>query len=47
MTIESIKYVLIGNPITKNEIGCYPEKGVSKKIRTEATQIFNKFCDSG
>ena len=47
MAIEGIKYVLIANPITKNEIGCYPEKGVSKKIKAEATQIFNKFCESG
>ena len=47
MAIDGIKYVLIGNPKTKNEIGCYPEKGVSKKIRTEATQIFLKFCENG
>jgi hypothetical protein len=47
MEIDGIKYVLIGNPKTKNEIGCYPEKGVSKKIRTEATQIFLKFCENG
>jgi hypothetical protein len=44
MSMENIRYLLIGSPETKEEIGSFPEKGVPKKIKTDSFQIFQKFC---
>ena len=46
MSIENIRYLLIGSPETKEEIGSFPEKGVPKKIKTDSFQIFQKFCST-
>ena len=43
----SIQYILIGNPDDIEEIGHYPERGVSKSIEKEAHQIFKKLSESG
>ena len=39
----SIIYLLIGNPDDCEEIGHYPERGVSKTVAKESFQIFKKF----
>ena len=46
MSMENIRYLLIGSPETKEEIGSFPEKGVPKKIKTDSFQIFQKFCST-
>ncbi len=43
----SIQYILIGNPEDCEEIGHYPERGVSKSIAKESFQIFKKLSESG
>ena len=43
----SIQYILIGNPEDCEEIGHYPERGVSKTIAKESFQIFKKLSESG
>ena len=45
--MSRFKYILIGDPVSLQEIGHYPEKGTSKKIVNEAQKIFSKFCSSG
>ena len=46
MSMENIRYLLIGSAETKEEIGSFPEKGVPKKIKTDSFQIFQKFCST-
>ena len=43
----SIKYLLIGNPDDREEIGHYPERGASKTTAKEANKIFKKLSESG
>ena len=43
----SIEYILIGNPEDCEEIGHYPDRGASKAIAKEASQIFKKLSESG
>ena len=43
----SIQYILIGNPEDCEEIGHYPDRGVSKATAKEANQIFKKLSESG
>ena len=43
----SIQYILIGNPEDCEEIGHYPDRGVSKTTAKEANQIFKKLSESG
>ena len=43
----SIIYLLIGNPDDCEEIGHYPERGVSKTVAKESFQIFKKLSESG
>ena len=43
----SIQYILIGNPDDCEEIGHYPDRGVSKTLAKEANQIFKKLSESG
>ena len=42
----SIKYLLIGNPEDREEIGHYPERGASKTTAKEADTIFKKLSES-
>lgn len=46
MKETKVKYLLIGNPDTLQEIGSYPPSNFSKKISKESSQIFKKFCAS-
>ena len=43
----SIKYLLIGNPDDREEIGHYPDRGASKTTAKEADKIFKKLAESG
>ena len=43
----SIKYLLIGNPDDREEIGHYPDRGASKTTAKEADKIFKKLSQSG
>ena len=43
----SIQYILIGKPEDCEEIGHYPDRGVSKTTAKEAYQIFKKLSESG
>ena len=43
----SIQYILIGNPEDCEEIGHYPERGVSKSIAKESFQKIKKLSESG
>ena len=46
MSIQLIKYILIGEPTSQETIGSYPPHGTLKRIRIKSYDIFKMYCNN-
>lgn len=46
MSIQLIKYILIGEPTSQETIGSYPPHGTLKRIRIKSYNIFKMYCNN-